>query len=92
MNYTNVIKEFARESNISQKDARMLLGVLEEIVLKHAREEGGVKLFSSGLTIGAKYSEQRNGRNPSTGESMIIPAKYRPVARFGKAFKEAVNE
>ena len=91
MNNTELIREFASKGHLTLKDSRELIKVLEEIVLSHAREEGGVKLFSSGLTIGAKYQDARTGRNPATGESIEISASYKPVAKFGKVFKETIN-
>ncbi|MCQ6307711.1 HU family DNA-binding protein, partial [Bacillus cereus] len=33
----------------------------------------------------------REGRNPSTGESLTIPAKKAPAFKAGKQLKEAVN-
>lgn len=92
MNYTDVVKEFAREGHLTIRDAKELLKVLESIVISHARDDGGIKLFSSGLTVTAKYVDAHIGRNPATGEEIKIPAKYKVGAKFGKPFKEAVNE
>lgn len=35
---------------------------------------------------------EREYRNPATGETMTVPAKYRVVFKAAKALKQAVNE
>lgn len=38
-----------------------------------------------------KQQAQRNGKNPATGEDIVIPAKTKPVFRPAAALKDACN-
>lgn len=37
------------------------------------------------------HRAQRNGRNPQTGDKLVIPAKDVPVFRAGRTFRELVK-
>lgn len=39
-----------------------------------------------------KHRQERQGRNPATGESIVIPAKTVPKFTFSKSLKEAALE
>jgi integration host factor subunit beta len=38
------------------------------------------------------YKPPRNGRNPKTGDSVNVPAKYAPHFRVGKELRERVDK
>lgn len=42
--------------------------------------------------FGVKDVAERNGKNPRTGEDIVIPAHKFPYFRAGKILKDAVNE
>lgn len=42
--------------------------------------------------FGVKDVEERNGRNPRTGEDIVIPAHKFPYFRAGKVLKDVVND
>lgn len=90
MIHSELIREFATKGDLTLKDARELIDVLEDIVIKHMRDEGGVKLFN-GLTLSSRFVDEHPGHNPSNGEPITIAAKYQPVAKFGKSFKDGIN-
>ncbi|PHG56949.1 HU family DNA-binding protein, partial [Bacillus toyonensis] len=59
--------------------------------LQQALQKGdNVQLIGFG-TFEVRERAAREGRNPSTGESLIIPAKKAPAFKAGKQLKEAVN-
>lgn len=91
MTNTEFIRELAAEMNITISSAKEIAKAYEKIVYRHSRDDGGVKLMN-GLVIATKHVDARMGHNPATGEPVAIPAKIKPVAKFGKAFKDAVNE
>lgn len=67
-----------------------ILEALQEIVYQGAMDEDGITIVD-GLKIMVKEVPEHEGRNPRTGDAMIIPAKIKPYAKFGKNFKAAVN-
>ena len=42
-------------------------------------------------TFSRKHREERKGRNPQTGEELIVPAANVPSFKAGKKLKEAAN-
>lgn len=43
-------------------------------------------------TFGTRHRKARQGRNPQTGESLMIPAMTVPTFRAGKGLKDRVRE
>ena len=54
-------------------------------------EDGKVQIVGFG-TFEVKERAEREGRNPATGQAMVIPATKTPKFKAGKALKDAVNE
>ena len=90
MKKVDFIKEFAAKAELSLKDAKEVVQVMGDLIVEHMKDEDGVSPFS-GMKFVATYKDARTARNPQTGESMKVPAKYAPRVRFGKAVKEAIN-
>lgn len=63
-----------------------ILSTIEQALVKG--EE--VRLTGFG-TFSVRTSAERSGRNPSTGESITIPAAKHPKLSFGKTVKSAVR-
>ena len=91
MKKNDFINEFAVNAGISKKDAREFMDVIQNLIYSHMIDEDGVKPFD-GITIGRSWTNDRMGRNPQTGEPMLVPGHYKPIAKFGKVVKESVNK
>lgn len=63
-----------------------ILGALRSSLANGNRAE--IRGFGS---FGLNYRPPRSGRNPKTGESVLVPAKYVPHFRTGRELKERVN-
>lgn len=63
------------------------LRTIEDVTIEH----GELKLTEHGAFKSVR-KEQRKGRNPKTGEEMLIPAKQVVTWKPAKAFKEKVAE
>jgi DNA-binding protein HU-beta len=81
------IKEFAETGNMTQKMARETLEVLQDVVFSHVAKGDDVKLFE-GVVFTSADRSPRSGRNPQTGETIVIPARRVPKVKFGKAVKD----
>lgn len=91
MNKTNLIDTVTVKANLKKADAKVavdaVFAALEEALVS------GDKIQLAGFgTFEVKTREAREGRNPATGESMMIPASKSPTFKAGKALKEAVNQ
>lgn len=90
MTHVELISEFAEKAGLTKKDAKECLGVLEDIVYGHISDDKGVTLFN-GMTVTRGYLNEREGRNPSTGEPIMIAGRYVPKVKFGTKAKAAAN-
>ena len=88
-NVKTTVKEIAERTGFTQKDVEAVIDALKEVVVSTIKEDE-IKVFD-GLTLGTKFVEAREGRNPSTGEAIQIPAKHRVVTKIGAGLKSAVN-
>ena len=60
------------------------------VVIDQVAADNQVTLVGFG-TFEKRIRQARNGRNPATGESLVIPEISRPVFSAGKTFKEKVK-
>ena len=86
MTKLELVKEMAAKTNKSQREIRETLNMLQDVVYDHMPNED-VVLFD-GVIFTTAERKARNGRNPYTGEDMVIPAKRVPKVKFGKLAKE----
>ena len=64
--------------------------VREELLAELAK---GEKVALAGLGVfEVRNRVARNGRNPRTGEDIVVPAQKTPAFRAGKLLKDAVNK
>lgn len=62
----------------------VLNGIKEEV------KESGKASFVGFGTFEKKYTNERKGKNPQTGEPMVIPAKNVVKFKPGKTFKDFI--
>lgn len=90
MNKQDLVRIIARDAELSQRDASLLLDSTLEAIMSAVAAGEKVQLLGFG-TFEAKERSARNGRNPQTGEMMEIPAATVPVFHPGVLFKERVD-
>lgn len=95
MNVTDLVKEAAKNVDLSQKKVREVVDAIEATTKAYlAQANQGttveVKVFP-GLSLIAEYVEPHEGRNPMTGETITVEGKNRCKAKIGSALKAAVN-
>lgn len=77
-----------KEIPFTQSDVKAVLDSVNTVVCDAVANEDEVMVIP-GVTLTSYIREARMGRNPRTGESIEIPEKRVPKAKFGKAFKDA---
>jgi DNA-binding protein HU-beta len=80
--------EMAKEFNIPKVKAGKMLNFVENQVIETVRSGDAVVLNIGKFQM--KKTKARNGRNPSTGKTIKIPAKTKPVFKASKKFKEGI--
>ena len=76
------------DSEFSPKDIARFLEATMQVAYKFA-PKGGFVFPGLGKLL-MRFREKRNGRNPATGESIVIPAKWVLKFRLAKAAKDAI--
>lgn len=90
MNKSELVTYMAYGSDLTQKEAAAALNALTSAVT-HALTEGQAVTLAGFGTFSVSARSARQGRNPQTGEALVIPAKTTPTFKAGKSLKEAVN-
>ncbi len=82
---------FERHPSLTNRDADAAVNeVLRAMVsaLSH-----GVRVEVRGFgSFSLKHRSAREGRNPRTGESVSVPAKFVPYFRAGKEIRDQLNQ
>lgn len=90
MNKADLIEAIATSADISKASAgRALDAVLNNIA--EALQKGHVVSLAGFGTFKVVERAPREGRNPSTGEKIHVPASKIPKFRVGKNLRDIVN-
>ncbi|MBV4500603.1 HU family DNA-binding protein [Pseudomonas shirazensis] len=90
MNKNELVNDIAQRAAISKKDAGDFLDAFTKVItetLESGQEIAIVNFGRFSLTPRA----ERMGRNPQTGEPMLIQSANKVVFKPGKGIKDAVN-
>ncbi len=90
MNKSELIDAIADKANLTKADAARALDAFIDTVTKTLGEGNSVTLIGFG-TFTIKERQERQGRNPRTGEPMTIKAAKIPAFKAGKTLKDAVQ-
>lgn len=90
MNKTELVAAIAKETELSKKDAEAALKAFIDVVSEELKKGEKVQLVGFG-TFEVSERAEREGRNPSTGETMTIKASKSPKFKAGKALKDMIN-
>lgn len=91
MNKTELIASVAEKTEVTKKNAELLLNSFLETIREELIAGEKVQLVGFG-SFEVRDRKARQGRNPRNPEEVIqIPASKAPVFKAGKGLKEAVN-
>ncbi|NER78954.1 MAG: HU family DNA-binding protein [Leptolyngbya sp. SIO1D8] len=91
MNKGELVDKVAEKSGVTKKQADSVLTAAIEAIMETVSEGDKVTLVGFG-SFERRDRKEREGRNPKTGETMIIPATKVPAFSAGKQFKEMVSK
>ena len=90
MNKTELIAAVAEKAELSKKDADKAVAAVFAAIEDALKGGDKVQLIGFG-TFEVKERAEREGRNPSTGETIKIAASKVPGFKAGAALKKSVN-
>lgn len=91
MNKTELIATVAEKAELSRKDAEKAVAAVFDAITESLKAGDKVSLVGFG-TFDVKERAERTGKNPRTGEAVVIPAARVPGFKAGKGLKDAVAE
>lgn len=90
MNKSELVAAMAEKAEMTKKDAEKALKAFEDAITEELVAGGKIQLVGF-LTFEVVERQEREGRNPRTNETMVIPASKVVKFKVGKALKDAVN-
>lgn len=90
MNKVELVAAMAEKAELTKVDTEKALKAFVDVVTEELKNGGKVQLVGFGTFEVAERAE-RQGRNPATGEAIIIAASKTPKFKAGKALKDTVN-
>ncbi|MBF8246529.1 MAG: HU family DNA-binding protein [Rickettsia sp.] len=91
MNKGELVTSISEKVDCTKIVAEKFLNSVMEAVLESLQKGNDVNLIGFG-TFYVKDRKERVGRNPKTGEKMMLKAYRQPSFRAGKRMKELCNE
>jgi len=89
MNKGELVDRIAQRATVTKKQADAVLSAAIETIMDAVSEGDKVTLVGFG-SFERRDRKEREGRNPKTGEKMLIPATKVPAFSAGKLFKDKV--
>lgn len=91
MNRSDLVERLAQlHPQLQLKDAEMSVKVLLDALSTTLSKGGRVEVRGFG-SFTLNYRPPREGRNPKTGATVKVPAKYVPHFKMGKELRERVD-
>ena len=89
MTKSELIKTLSERSGVPKHGVADLLSELEALVTQRLKADEEITLPGIGK-LSVKERAAREGRNPTTGETIAIPARSVPHISFAKSLKDSV--
>ncbi|MBQ3505451.1 MAG: HU family DNA-binding protein [Clostridia bacterium] len=90
MNKGELIKAMANKTGFTNKDAAAAYEAFVSVVTDALKAGEKVQLVGFG-TLEVKNVPAKTGINPQTKETVQIAACKKPVMKFGKSYKDLIN-
>ena len=90
-----LIRKLAEKSNYYQRDIRLLLQTLDDVVIEYfdevAVDEEVTVQVVQGVKIGCKVVPPRERVDPRDRSTIIVPDTVKPFARFSEDFRNTIQ-
>lgn len=90
-NKNEIIREIAYKQGISSEVTKGIIDQFIELIGDKMAQREKIQIVGFG-TFEARFVNERNSRNPQTGEKLTIPGHFSPKFKPGKALKEKIEQ
>lgn len=89
---SELIQKIAEENpHLFQRDVERIVGTVFDEIIAAMAQGHRVELRGFGA-FSVKKREARQGRNPRTGDAVMVEEKYVPFFKTGKLLRDRLNE
>ena len=85
-----VKKLLSKNPHLIQKDVENITSLILEKITTTLEDNRRVEIRGFG-SLSVRKRDQKNGRNPRTGESVFVPEKKAPIFKSGKGLRDRLN-
>lgn len=91
-----LVKQLSEKSSYYQKDVRVLLHCLNDVVLEYFanvtdEEDVSIQLVQ-GVKIGCKVMPERTRKDPRDQSDIVCVAQTKPFAKFSQNFRDIIQK
>ena len=90
MNKPELVAKIVEQMNLTKKQVEEVTAVLFDVIME-ALVKGDKVVISGFGTFEVHERAKKIGRNPQTGEEILIEGSKSPVFKSAKVFKDQVN-
>jgi len=88
---SELIQKLAEENpHLFQRDVERIVGTIFDEIIEAMASGNRVELRGFGA-FSVKRREARQGRNPRTGDSVVVDEKFVPFFKTGKLLRDRLN-
>lgn len=91
MNKNEIIREIAYKQGVSIEVTKEIVEQFIELIGDKMAQREKIQIAGFGI-FEARFVNERNSRNPQTGEKLTIPGHFSPKFKPGKALKEKIEQ
>ncbi len=88
---SELVHKLADKTDLSQRDAKMVVEIIFEEIKNTLINGGRVELRNFGIFY-PRARKARMGRNPKTGAQVLVKEKNVPLFKAGKSVLNALNK
>jgi integration host factor subunit beta len=90
MTKAELVDEIARKATLTRKHSEVIVDAVFSSIIEALQTGDKIELRGFG-SFRVRHRASRTGRNPKTGEGVLVPAKKVPYFKPGKELRELIN-
>jgi integration host factor subunit beta len=90
MTKAELVDEVGREATLTRKHSEVIVDAVFSTIVEALQRGDKIELRGFG-SFRVRRRSSRTGRNPKTGQGVVVPAKKVPYFKPGKELRELLN-
>jgi integration host factor subunit beta len=90
MTKAELVDEIAHKASLTRKHSEVIVDAVFSSIIEALHKGDKIELRGFG-SFRVRHRASRTGRNPKTGEGVLVPAKKVPYFKPGKELRELIN-